>query len=53
MNLSRNLARHMVTGIFSAAGIFGFMADEFIISSALFCMAFISSNLDFDGSFRA
>jgi hypothetical protein len=34
-------------------GLFVFMSGEFIISTLLFCLASISSNLDFGSSLRA
>jgi hypothetical protein len=53
MNKSNNLYRDIVTGLFFATGIFGFMSGEFIISTMLFGAASLSSNLDFTGSMRA
>lgn len=53
MNKSSNLYKDIATGVFFTVGVFGFMSGEFIISTMLFGAATISSNLDFDGSFRA
>ena len=50
MNTSNNLYRDIATGIFFMIGVFGFMSGEFVISTALFGVASISSNLDFDDS---
>ena len=53
MNKSNNLYRDILTGLFFTTGVFGFMSGEFIISTMLFGAATISSNIDFNGSFRA
>lgn len=53
MSKSNNLYRDILTGLFFTTGVFGFMSGEFIISTMLFGAATISSNLDFNGSFRA
>jgi len=53
MNKSNNLYRDIFTGITFTAGMFVFMSDEFIVSTMLFCLASISSNLDFGSSLRA
>lgn len=53
MYKSNNLFRRIVTGLFFSTGVYVFMSGEFILSSSLFCMAFISSNLDFKDSFRS
>jgi hypothetical protein len=53
MNKSNNLYRDIFTGFAFTAGMFVFMSGEFIISTMLFCVATISSNLDFGSSFRA
>ncbi|MDT4290252.1 hypothetical protein RO575_11835 [Methylomonas sp. MO1] len=53
MNKSNNLYRDIFTGITFTAGMFVFMSGEFIISTMLFCLASISSNLDFGSSLRA
>jgi hypothetical protein len=53
MNKSNNLYRDIVTGLFFTTGVFGFMSGEFIISTMLFGAATISSNIDFNSSFKA
>ena len=53
MNKSNNLYRDIFTGFTFTAGMFVFMSGEFIISTMLFCIATISSNLDFGSSLRA
>lgn len=53
MKKSNNLYRDIFTGFTFTAGMFVFMSGEFIISTMLFCVATISSNLDFGSSFRA
>ncbi len=52
MNKSKNIYRDMVAGITFITGMFVFMSGEFIISTMLFCVATISSNLDFGSSLR-
>ncbi|MGR8932233.1 MAG: hypothetical protein ACU836_16505 [Gammaproteobacteria bacterium] len=48
MNRSNNLYRDIFTGIFFTTGIFGFMSGEFVLSTMLFGVASLSSNLDLD-----
>jgi hypothetical protein len=52
MNKSNNLYIDIFTGFTLMAGMFVFTSGEFIISSILFCLATISSNLNFGSSFR-
>lgn len=47
MNKSNNLYRDIVTGLFFAAGLLGFVSGQFIISTMLFGAASVSSNLEF------
>ena len=53
MNKVNNFYRDILTGLFFTTGVFGFMSGEFIISTMLFGAATVSSNLDFNKSFRA
>ncbi len=53
MHKSNNFYRDLFTGLTFTMGLFVFMSGEFIISTLLFCLASISSNLDFGSSFRA
>ncbi|WGS88408.1 hypothetical protein QC632_11755 [Methylomonas sp. UP202] len=48
MRKSKNLTRDIFTAITFTAGMFVFMSGEFILSTVLFCLASISSNLDSD-----
>jgi hypothetical protein len=52
MNTSINLYRDVATGLFWTIGKLGFMSGEFVISSILFSVASISSNLDINKSVR-
>ena len=42
---THTLQRDVVTGLFFVAGIFGFVSGEFIVSTMLFGMASLTSNL--------
>lgn len=53
MTKPKNLYRDIATGLFFTTGVFGFMSGEFIISTMLFGVATISSNMDFGGSLEA
>ncbi|MDD4915723.1 MAG: hypothetical protein PHW13_11885 [Methylococcales bacterium] len=53
MNKSKNLYRDIFIGVSFVAGVFGFMSGEFIVSTMLFALASLTSNLDLDGRFRA
>lgn len=53
MNKSHNLYRDIFTGLSFTIGLFGFMSGEFVISTLLFGAATVSSNLDFNDSFKA
>lgn len=53
MNKSNNLYRDIATGVLFTSGVLGFMSGEFIISTMLFGIATISSNIDFSGSLKA
>lgn len=48
MHRSNNLYKDIFTAITFTAGMFVFMSGEFILSTMLFCLASISSNLDPD-----
>ncbi len=48
MKKSSNFYRDVCTGLFFVTGVFGFMSGEFIVSTVLFGMASLSSNIDFD-----
>lgn len=47
MNTPTNLYKDVFVGACFTAGILGFLSGEFIISTLLFGMASLSSNLDF------
>ncbi|WP_347988870.1 hypothetical protein [Methylomonas sp. AM2-LC] len=53
MEKSKNLYRDIFIGFSFITGIFGFMSGEFIISTLLFGMASLSSNLDFEKQIQA
>ena len=48
-----NLNRDILTGLFFITGVFGYMSGEFVISTMLFGMASLTSNLDFGIPVRA
>ncbi|WP_347986689.1 hypothetical protein [Methylomonas sp. AM2-LC] len=47
MNNSKVLYRDIATGTFFLVGIFSFMSGAFVLSTLLFGMAFLSSNISF------
>lgn len=49
----KNLKRDIFTGLLFIVGIFGFMSGEFVISTMLFGIASLSSNLDLGVPVRA
>lgn len=53
MNKSNNLYRDIFIGVAFTVGVFGFMSGEFIISTLLFAMASLSSNIDLDNRLKA
>ena len=53
MNKSKNLYRDVFIGLFFMTGVFGFISGEFVMSTLLFGIASLSSNLDFDNRFQA
>lgn len=53
MNKSNNLYRDIFIGVSFVTGVFGFMSGEFIISTLLFALASLSSNVDLDSRFQA
>jgi len=53
MHRSKNLYRDIVIGLSFTVGVFGFMSGEFIISTLLFGLASLISNLDFSCSLPA
>jgi hypothetical protein len=52
LNTSNNLYRDIATGLFFTVGLFGFMSGEFVISTLLFGVASISSNLNLDSALQ-
>jgi len=48
MKTNQPYTKQFIIIVLSLLGAYGSMAGEFIISSALFCSAFIVSNLDFN-----
>jgi len=48
MQKPSNFYRDVCTGLLFVTGVFGFMSGEFVVSTVLFGMASLSSNLDFD-----
>jgi exosortase/archaeosortase len=53
MNKSKNLYRDVFIGVAFMTGVFGFMSGEFIISTMLFALASLTSNLDLEHRFKA
>jgi len=53
MKTSNNLYRDIFTGVSFLMGVFGFMSGEFIISTLLFGLSTLCSNLDLEGRFQA
>ena len=53
MTKSKNLYRDIFIGISFMSGVFGFMSGEFILSTLLFAMASLSSNMDLEGRLKA
>jgi hypothetical protein len=47
-----NLKRDVLTGLCFLSGVFGFMSGEFVISTMLFGIASLISNLDFGAPIR-
>lgn len=52
MKKSRNLYRDIAIGVCMTLGVFVFMSGEFIISTLLFGLTSLASNLDFNYSLR-
>ncbi|QWF71975.1 hypothetical protein KEF85_05840 [Methylomonas paludis] len=48
MKKSNNLYRDIFTGLCFVAGVFGFVSGEFIVSTVLFGLSSLSSNLDLE-----
>ncbi len=53
MNKPINLYRDIFIGLSFLTGVFGFMSGEFIVSTVLFGLASISSNLNFETGIKA
>jgi hypothetical protein len=49
----KNIQKDIFIGLLFIAGIFGFISGEFIISTVLFAMASIFSNMGTDNQLRA
>ncbi|MDD1620975.1 MAG: hypothetical protein LUQ11_05800 [Methylococcaceae bacterium] len=47
MNKSSNLYRDIVSGLLFVTGVFSFMSGEFVISTLLFGVSSLTSNLEF------
>jgi hypothetical protein len=47
MNKSNNLYKDILTGLFFVTGVFSFMSGDFIISTLLFGVSSLTSNLEF------
>lgn len=52
MKTSHNFTKQLIIIALSLLGAYVFMVGEFIVSSALFCSAFIVSNLSFNDTLR-
>ena len=50
---SYNLSKDVFTGVMFVSGVFGFMSGEFILSTVLFALSTIASNLQPDKKLQA
>ena len=53
MGKSSNLYRDIFIALFLVGGVFSFVSGEFVISTLLFAMASLTSNLDYSSRLEA